>query len=102
MKTQEQLLAMFEHIVDSHHGIYSGQVFAQSIPFEQISGMTKEDYDILLSGPDHENYIEVWADELQNVVVTGTDGKRWLVWENEGIFLYPEEINDLINWDELV
>lgn len=101
MKTQDELFAMFEHFVDSHHGIYSGQIFAQSLDFSQVEGISQDDWDILLAGPDHEHYVEVWADELQNVIVKDSNGKRFLVWENEGIFLYPEEIQDQVNWDEL-
>jgi hypothetical protein len=100
MKTQEELFAMFDHFVDSHHGVYSAQVFAQSLDFKQIEGMTIEDWNILLAGPDHEHYTDVWAD-LENITVVDQDGNKWLVYQNEGIFLYPESISELIDWDEL-
>lgn len=94
------LFDQFEHVVDSHHGIYSAQVFAEKFNETRIEGISKEDWTILLAGPDHEDYFQVWADCLDNITVD-YEGKRWLVWENEGIYLYPEEIHDLIDWDEL-
>lgn len=27
-------------------------------------------------------------------------GKVWHVWENEGIYLFPAEIGELIDWDQ--
>ena len=97
----ENYLEKFNHFVDSHHGIYSAQIFAQMLDFKSVSGIDIEDWKILLSGPDHEHYVEVWADELHNIEVTDQAGKLWCVWENEGIYLYPKEIHDLINWDDL-
>ena len=96
----EHLMDQFIHIVDSHNGIYSAQAFAKRIDFETAVGISQEDWNILLAGPDHINYVEVWADELSKVKVF-IEGKPYLVWENEGIYLYPEEIQDQINWDEL-
>lgn len=100
MKTQDELFEQFNHFVDSHHGIYSAQVFAQSLDFSRIEGISLDDWNILLDGPDNDLYVEVWADKLDNITVD-LEGKRWLVWENEGIYLYPEEIHNLINWDEI-
>jgi hypothetical protein len=90
----------FQHVVNSAHGIYSAQVFAQMFKFEAVEGISKENWDILMAGPDHEDYVQTWADSLQNVVVIA-DGVRYLVYENEGIYLYPEEFHNLIDWDSL-
>ncbi len=91
-----------DHFVDSHHGIYSGQVFAQRLDSEfingQIAGIDAESWAILIDGPDNEDYIDVWA-ELDNVTITDTKGKEWAVYEYEGIFLYPKDAD--IDWDEM-
>jgi hypothetical protein len=86
-------MEQFEHIVDSHHGIYSAKVFAESFAFEQLEGISLEDYNTLLAGPDNEFYTEVWA-ELENITVI-VDTKRYSVYQNEGIYLYPEGLDIL-------
>lgn len=99
MSKKQHFHEVANHFIDSHHGIYSAQVFAESLNFEQLKGITKEDYDILLAGPEHEDYVEVWANKLLNIVVADKNGKEWSAYENEGIFLYPKDAN--IDWEEM-
>ena len=46
----------FECIVDGHHGQYTPQVFAERFP----EWLDDEEQEILLSGPEHELYWDVW------------------------------------------
>jgi hypothetical protein len=105
-KSEEQkqiLYDQFDHVIDSHHGIYSGQLFAQTFNqlFEngKVKGISKESWQSLLNGPDDEFYLDSWAD-LDNIEIT-SDRVKYLVYQNEGIFLYPKRINNLIDWDEM-
>jgi len=99
--TEKLMQDNFQHIVSDAHGIYSAQIFTEMIDFNTVSGIDSEGWGILEHGPDHPDYIDVWANELQNVFVTDKKGERFLIYENEGIYLYPEKIQDQINWDEL-
>lgn len=51
-------------IVDDHHGIYVPQVFCQR--YKKTDKVSQEDWDICLSGPDHEFYWESWEIILDN------------------------------------
>lgn len=51
-------------IVDSHHGIYIPQIFCQS--YEKVDNVCQEDWDICLSGPDHEWYWDAWSEILNS------------------------------------
>lgn len=99
MSKKQHFHEVADHFVDSHNGVYSAQVFVERVKFEQLKGITKKDYDILLAGPEHKDYVEVWANKLSNIVVTDEKGKEWSVYENEGIYLYPKDAN--IDWEEV-
>lgn len=45
-------------IVDDHHGIYVPQVFCER--YEKTDKVSQEDWEICLSGPDHELYWDSW------------------------------------------
>lgn len=79
-----------QHVVDSHHGIYSPQIFAQRFPKGPCAD---EDWRILLEGPDHPNYWDVWSDVADN---WESDG--FVILESEGIFLVRAEVeNDFLD-----
>ena len=48
----------FDLVIDGYHGIYIPQIFAQRFP----EWLSDEERDILLAGPEHENYWETWED----------------------------------------
>ena len=67
--------------VDSHHGIYGPQTFAERVDRMNID---ENDWNILLNGPDTENYWEVWDDVAQTwncdgVTILESGGDIWLV-----------------------
>jgi hypothetical protein len=88
-------------LLDSNRGRYLAQGFAESYIEDQWTGVSDEDRDILLAGPDNDNYEaydDAWATVLDNArwtdPATGEqwylhqDGDCWIVRENAEI---PEE-----------
>jgi len=63
-----------ECLVDGARGIYAPQFFAECYGLEW--GLSQEDMDILLAGPDHEFYWEAWDDVWMGVTLE-LDGKTW-------------------------
>lgn len=89
---EERVLRWFEenalHVVDSANGIYSGQIFAERFG-DNLVDMSTDDLNALASGPDHDEYFDVWA-ELSDYSVD-IDGTEYQIFESEGIFLVPVE-----------
>lgn len=75
----------FELLVDSHHGQYVPQVFAE-IARRDLFGETisAEDWTILSAGPEHEHYWDSWDSVLNSAetddgVSLWQDGDLWAV-----------------------
>lgn len=84
--------------VDSHHGIYSAQIFVQQYG-DSISMLSDEDKAILLQGPENEDYIETWADLLAgSFTFVNVDGKNYQILEMEDIWLLPEDMEFPESW----
>jgi hypothetical protein len=93
------------HYASDRHGVYIPKYFAESIRRDRVRGVDAEQFDILLAGPDHEHYWDVWTEVLDNATVVGDectysmyqDGDLWLVpegmeWnENTNGWEYPFE-----------
>ena len=67
----------FDLVIDGYHGIYIPQIFAQRFP----EWLDDEEREILLAGPEHEDYWETW-DEVTS-------------WEFEDKSLYIGESGDV-------
>ena len=63
----------FTRVVDGHHGQYVPMVYAKNYP----SCMDGSERDILLAGPEHENYWDVWSDIQGSECWTGD------IWQGE-------------------
>ncbi len=63
----------FDLIVDGHHGQYVPMVFTKLYP----SYMEGSERDILLAGPEHENYWDVWSD------IQGSECWDGDIWQGE-------------------
>jgi hypothetical protein len=74
-----------------NHGIYIPQYFAESIKPECLSGVSGEDMAILLSGPDHEFYLDVWIDVCDNAVLTDSNGVTFFLWQDGDLWLVPTD-----------
>jgi hypothetical protein len=83
-----------ECIVDGSWGIYVPQRFCQN--YEKTSGVSQEDWDICLAGPDHELYWEAWDEILSNWGGEETDAMG-------NVFrVYIEQESDLFQHREFV
>ena len=75
----------FELLVDSHHGQYVPQVFAETVRRELFGeSISAEDWQILSAGPEHEHYWETWESVLNSAetsdgVSLWQDGDLWAV-----------------------
>ena len=75
----------FELLVDSHHGQYVPQVFAETVRRDLFGeSISAEDWQILSAGPDHEQYWYAWDSVLNSAetadgVSLWQDGDLWAV-----------------------
>lgn len=69
-------------------GVYIPKEFAETINREFVTGVSAEDYRILMAGPEHTDYWDAWADVCDNATITDPklgecklyqDGDLWLV-----------------------
>lgn len=69
-----------ELLVDDHHGIYIAQIFCESYS-AYITNMSevKEDFDICLQGPDHEEYWDAWDNLIDNVQFTNDRNEKYTI-----------------------
>ena len=83
-------------LIDSHHGIYSGQALAERY---ELPNLSPEDKQTLLNGPDDEFYVEVWAGlEGETVMI---DGEEYEIYSLDGdTWAIPANV-EITNWDEL-
>lgn len=75
-------------LVDGNRGIYIPRVFAQRYGQYCTRGLNENDLKILLSGPDHMEYFEVW-EEVVNEVEFLFDGQLCTLYENGDLFAVP-------------
>lgn len=85
-----------ELMVDSHHGQYCWQIFAETANRDMFDGITAEMWAILEAGPDHEHYFDVaWececADHSSGLRLYQA-GDIW-VYDPENIG-HPDDIED--------
>lgn len=81
-------------IIDGSWGIYVPQQFCQR--YEKVSGVSQEDWDICLAGPEHELYWDAWDEILTDWHFEETDsfGKVWRI--------YISQDGDLYQYRELI
>jgi hypothetical protein len=91
-RTPEKML-----LIDSHHGIYSWQLFAKCFANRaaDVHGVSDEEWAILEAGPDHEFYMDAASSVDDNAVVT-IDGVQYFFSQDEDIWLIPVGME----WDE--
>lgn len=111
--------AEVSHVVDSHHGIFSAQIFCQRFGSSQARWPERETWIAtwpdagrqraaqegdrlwasVLAGPDGEYYAESWCDILDNAVIM-IDGERFFIHESEGIYLVRDGVEwcDICDW----
>jgi len=74
---------------DSARGIFIPQYFAESVRRELVQNVTKEDWDILKSGPNHEQYWDAWDDVTSSAILTDDFGDTWTLYQDGDLWLVP-------------
>jgi hypothetical protein len=77
-------------LLDGNRGIYVPQGFAECFSREQWS-YSKEDEEILMSGPDHICYWETWLDVVDMAEYTDDDGHKWHLWQDSDLWCIRED-----------
>jgi len=70
-------------------GIYIPQYFAESIVRECLSGVSDDDMQILLVGPDHGHYWDAWCDICDNAILTDEQGVTFNLYQDGDLWLVP-------------
>lgn len=105
--TQDDILV----VVNDSHGIYAPQVFCEKFSFHDFEGVDKEDWDIVLEGPEHEHYWDAWDNIMSRARIVlnpatlryeegeGVDLVEYYIEQEGDIFLVPEGVS-IYNDDE--
>jgi hypothetical protein len=80
-------------IIDGAMGIYVPQEFAKRYDLK-VWHIEQEAIDILLEGPDHEHYWEVW-DEALTYARFSANGHTWGLYQDGDLFT----VRDDYDWD---
>lgn len=84
-------------ILDGCRGIYIPQTFAQCFDTDKW-GVSQEDVEILLSGPDHEHYWDAWQDVIDNASIL-ENGNEWTLHQDSDLFAIREDMTEE-DWEE--
>lgn len=74
-----------ELLITDGFGIYIPQNFAERITAKEWD-ISAEDESILLQGPDHEHYWEVWDDVLSNARFVDHAGNTWHLYQDGDLY----------------
>lgn len=86
-------------IADSHHGIYTPKLVVDgelSNTTWDWSGVDKEDIKSIQNGPDDDWYWDAWANVIDNVSITGLDGTKYFLYQNDDLWAIPEQCSEQI------
>lgn len=81
-------------LIDGFHGVCVPQAFAEAYNLHDW-GISTEDINVLLAGPEHPDYWDVWDLVLYNASFTDEDGTVWTLYQDGDLFAVEsgEEIN---------
>lgn len=88
---------MIEVYADANRGIYIPQFFARTC----ADGWTisARDKEILLDGPEHEDYWNIWNRVLDYAECKDSEGVVWRLHHAGDLFAYSDELpEDFWNW----
>lgn len=90
--------------LDSARGIYIPQNFAESISLDDWTGIDKSDFEILLSGPDHEDYWDAWTQVLDNAeskcgATLYQNGDLFLVYRDKALSDLNEYLESVLEYE---
>lgn len=92
------------HIINDSHGIYIPQVFAETIDWDMLDNWYEYQKAILLAGPDHESYWDVWQEILDNCETTDggklhQDGDVWVVYVDKATSDLNEHLESVYEYE---
>jgi hypothetical protein len=92
------------HLINSAHGVYIPQVFAETIDWNALDNWNEDQKSILLDGPDNESYWDAWQEILDNCeTVDGgrlhQDGDVWVVYVDKAISDLNAYLNDQLEYE---
>ena len=73
------------------HGVYIPQHFAESVNRGKLSGVSDDDMNILLAGPDHPEYWDAWDVVEQSAILTDSDGTTYGLYQDGDLWLIPTD-----------
>jgi hypothetical protein len=79
-----------ELYADSNRGMYIPQFFAQSVKRDLIKNIDADDWNILLAGPDHELYWDVWETVLDNAEINHPDLGKCILFQDGDLWIVPK------------
>ena len=86
------MFSEMELLVDGHHGVYVPQVFAETVDLKLFAGISDEDIQTVLAGPDAEWYWDAWTGILDRAEYRDSDGNLWLLHQNGDLWLYSPDL----------
>jgi len=94
-----------ELFASDSHGIFIPQHFAESYNKEQWKDVDPKDIEILLTGPDHENYWDAWESVINDAeTVCGgilyQDGDLWVIWPDLAIDAINGYCQEYLEYEE--
>jgi len=78
-------------LLDGNRGIYIPKTFIYRYYPTSTTGISEEDSKILLQGPDHDAYWEVWDDVLNNGRFLDSNGIEYTIYHNDDLFAVPPD-----------
>lgn len=82
-------------------GIYIPRDFARETFRHCVAGVTDDDWNTLLAGPDHEWYWDAWSDVCDNATVTSPEtGKEYRIHLDGDCWLIPIESETIATENE--
>jgi hypothetical protein len=79
-----------EILANDSRGVYIPQHFAEVCG--EIWNIDENAQEVLMEGPDHEFYWDVWSEVLNNAEYTDEQGNTWRLFQNGDLFAYCEEL----------
>lgn len=76
-------------LVDGLFGIYIPKRFA-ALYGPILEGVEEDNLEILMEGPDHPEYWEVWESVLRDAVIVDRNGQRYKIEQDGDLFAVPE------------
>jgi len=73
------------------HGIYIPQYFAESVDRSKLSGVSEDDMEILMAGPEHDHYWDAWQDVTDSAILTDSTGETFYMYQDGDLWLIPTD-----------